>query len=344
MKLILPLAVLLTFSSWSQKDMNTYNTMNFYIYKIQSATMEDETYYFRQDLSLGERADRGISKVELVQTNKKKQSKETIELNQHGRIVHRVSSHVEIINTFQGDTLLLSTEHRLKRKTKRVEYAYENGQVVSVIGLENGKKDFEYQYEYHGDKLISTKFFDGKHHFEIRKEYKDDQLAKTTFTKDEELVKTWVYDCKPQGTEVKKSEDFTQVCYYTEESRDGSYKKYRRELIDGVDYLLETSYSADSTYIGNKKWKNDSILVYEHQINDDFELIANYKKNGKFYWGYKTTFNAEKKPLERITYSGKKKKLGTQTKYQYDDGLATSVSYAKKEKVFSSWEIEYEYF
>ena len=343
MKIFLLLLLLLPFAAMTQNNKRIYRGIQFNG-KFPSI---HEDYFMDQYISLEKRREEKLDSVVIMMENKRgKQTKRTITFNRLGHILTTEYGRMKVTYTYQDDSLLVMKRTTTKKNVTERTYEYENGKLVGIKRRDNKKEIARYVYKYNknGDKTESHYYFGRalKNHFVMRNEYNDkEELMKTTYFVNDELMKTLTYTCDDRGKETNKKEEKIGVCQYKEESNDGSYIKYERRLIQDKVYLYEKHYAKDSSFIGSKRWLNDTILVFEYALKEGIGESNYYSSKGKYMNGWVYKYDDNKRILSRTSYTGKKKKQRISEKLSYEkDFLSTKQRFFKGRKLA---DIKYKY-
>lgn len=242
----------------------------------------------------------------LISKRGKSEVIETKTFDAQGRITQRTSKY-ETTTLSYTDTLLSETTTKTGKKVIRNTYQYdEQHRMIGSERFKNGKLVSKYRFEYFDGfkrSLTEQTVFKRKVTVYALKTAYDTLLKKPTsvvYLVDGKLEKTWNYDCKEQGELVKKpTEEISSQCAFQQENSDGSFSKFVRSIENGKTYLLQSDFAADSSFLGFRKFYNDTILIEQQLNTDDAIAIERYSEKGKLI--IKFDYQMDKKG-NRIAY------------------------------------------
>ena len=230
---------------------------------------------------------------------------------------------------------LLSEYISVNKKKKETKFSYqydENGRFLSNQKIKGGKIKSELIKTYNEQGEVTSRLHKYgrklKHSSENKSYYNtNNDLVKTEYYLNGKLKNVYNYDCKPEGEKeaVKKVKN-SDICEWTEESRDGSYKVYYRTTNKKRMYLNINKFSKDSVLIESNRFLNDSILV-NHSFNfENTRTNSRYNKKGKLRSFYSNTSDSEGNIIlsTRVNYWGSRRAYTHMTENKYDEkGLIT---------------------
>ena len=260
--------------------------------------------------------------------------------NEQGRLTQiktlgKKNKAIRIVNlSYTNDSLLseYNSEYK-KKKGPKFTYQYdENGRFLSNQKIKNGKIKNELIKTYNEQGEVTSRLHKYgrklKHSSENKSYYNtNNDLVKTEYYLNGKLKNVYNYDCKPEGEKeaVKKVKN-SDICEWTEESRDGSYKVYYRTTNKKRMYLNINKFSKDSVLIESNRFLNDSILV-NHSFNfENTRTNSRYNKKGKLRSFYSNTSDSEGNIIlsTRVNYWGSRRAYTHMTENKYDEkGLIT---------------------
>jgi hypothetical protein len=227
---------------------------------------------------------------------------------------------------------LLSEYIGIDKKKRETKYLYkydENGRFISNQQVKHGTVKGELICTYNAKGKVTSRLHKYGRKLKYSSETKNyynanDDLVKTESYYKGKLKNVYNYDCKPEGekeVELDKKVTSSDICEWTEESRDGSYKVYFRTTNEKRMYLNINKYNKDSVLIESNRFLNDSILV-NHSLNfENTRSYSNYNKKGKLLHFNSSTSN-EKGDLilsTRVSYWGSRKAYTNMTENKYDE-------------------------
>ena len=193
---------------------------------------------------------------------------------------------------------LLSEYIGIDKKKKETKFIYqydENGRFLSNQKIKGGKIKSELIKTYNSEGKVTSRLHkygrNLKHSSENKSFYNtNNDLVKTEYCLNGKLKNVYNYDCKPEGEkETDKKVKSSDICEWTEESRDGSYEVYSRTTNKKRMYLNISKYNKDSVFIESSQFLNDSILVH-HSFNfEKTSSYSSYNKKGKLNYFHSMT-------------------------------------------------------
>lgn len=230
---------------------------------------------------------------------------------------------------------LLSEYIQINKKKKETKFIYqydENGRFLSNQKIKGGKIQSELIKTYNAQGDVTSRLNKYgrklKHSSENKSYYNtNNDLVKTEYYLNGKLKNVYNYDCKPEGEkEAVKKVKSSDICEWTEESRDGSYKVYSRTTHKKRMYLNIMKYNKDSILIESNRFLNDSTLVYHSLHFENSNSYSNYNKKGVLKYFNSNTFNENGNLIlsTRISYWSSRRAHTTITENKYNEkGLIT---------------------
>jgi len=225
---------------------------------------------------------------------------------------------------------LLSEYISVDKKKKETKFSYqydENGRFLSNQKIKDGKIKSELIKTYNEQGEVTSRLHKYgrklKHSSENKSYYNtNNDLVKTENYLNGKLKNVYNYDCKPEGEkEADKKVNSSDICKWTEESRDGSYKVYYRTTNKKRMYLNINKFSKDSVLIESNRFLNDSILVHHSFHFKKTSSYSTYNKKGKLnYFHSMTSDNNGNLILStRINYWNSRRAYTNMQENKYDE-------------------------
>ena len=332
-----------------------------------------------------EREANKVKSSQKVKLNHKQDTVYTTNIvyNSKGRViasekVDKKGRKYQFTASYSNDTLLSRYEIKRDKKIRVVTFEYnEEGKLIHLIHFKNGEKHYEIKKSYEGGQTHLLHLKNGEKYYESDKTYKGKQLLesisidyskrkprsyktvntineegkviKTAYYQNDELKRTWEYDCSEKGVEVKpkKSEEgvpLSTTCSWKEESSDGSYINYYRTLNGKRINLNENHYNKDSVLVKRKTYDGKDRLKFESTNYENHNVYLRYKKNGKVKSYSSETSDPEVGVISttQVYYGLGKSHISSQKSYN-EQGLLVEIKGSSNGKQRQSV-ITYEYF
>ncbi len=201
---------------------------------------------------------------------------------------------IEKINTYNANFRLIESKS-VNSKGKIVTrstwtYANNDCAISSVRFKKGGEKEYRiWSYDF----------------------YKDCDPSKTTLSNGKgKVIKTWTYGCKPEGEQLNKKKDETQICKW--EESDGEYliRVYQNFNEKGEITKQVQKYTIKDTFI---------VESIQYDANDNIKWKIEYD----FSWDRQKLF---------VSYDNRGNERMRRVKLYVDSKLQSSVSFFKKKK------------
>lgn len=245
--------------------------------------------------------DKHIKEVQKISYSKKNEVKttETRKYNSLGRVVSIERKDLKVNYVYVNDTLLSKIEKITPKHTRITEQTYEGTLLTSRSFVKDGIKLYteNYQYTDFGKTLKAVIIYHRKKDtYESNYRYNEShKLTYTDFVKNGKTIKTWNYDCLPQGEEnIEKTTALASVCKYYEESNDGSYIEYSRRILNKETILQKDYYSKDSLLYKSESFSEDTILISSFTMNNLNTIFEKYDRKGRQIHQITSTYNQDK--------------------------------------------------
>jgi hypothetical protein len=301
--------VFLFFSFFSNAQLfglsNAQFTMNRMFYT--NGNPEDEQFYkFFSDNKSDVLAKEQVKSLKCSEVNKKGKETRSYELifNKKGRVLERNSKNAKSVFCYLNDTLIQKIETQKGNDVLLLERSYnEINKLTFLQQSKNGKIIHQELYSYADNGLIiKSQIIDFKRHKTYEMHYQYSDTKKLKFQKllvNGKVKKTWTYDCKEQGERVDtKKAALESVCRYEEQSSDGSYIVFSRQIKEGKDILMKNYFTKDSVFYMNETFKDDSLILHRSTIAAGETHYINYNKRQKVSYETIQKFNDDKQLLE----------------------------------------------
>ena len=225
---------------------------------------------------------------------------------------------------------LLSEYIGIDKKKRETKYLYKydkNGRFLSNQKIKQGTIKTEHINTYNTKGKVTSRLHKYGRKLKYSSETKNyynanDDLVKTESYYKVKLKNVYNYDCKPEGEkEVDKKVTSSDICKWTEESRDGSYKVYYRTTNKKRMHLNIKKYNKDSVLIESNRFLNDSILVDHYTHIDNTGTYSSYNKKGKLQHFNSSTTNDNGNLIlyTNIFYWNSRKAYTTIKENKYDE-------------------------
>ncbi len=223
--------------------------------------------------------------------------------NETGRLISFEKNNIKTVLTYVNDSIL--TEINVTKKhPEKFTLTYENNQLVNSKKIVENKVAAELKMQYNSNgKMISRRYEFGKNlkkSEETKTFYSaDGKVEKTQNFVNDELKTEYIYDCKEEGTEVKKTPvETSTICKWTEERSDSSYTTYYRTIEKGKEMLWKTNYSKDSLFLSQYQYIDEDFLLSSNIKFDNTSLYSNFKKKGKLSYASYSIYSKDHQMLE----------------------------------------------
>ncbi|MGV3630892.1 MAG: hypothetical protein ACO1O6_06790 [Bacteroidota bacterium] len=263
-----------------------------------------------------------ITKVTRTFVSKKgKKNVSELEFNPKGRLIHskNQTGKFEYKASFLSDTLEVYSSSTSRKQTTEMKREFTNGLKTQEEKIKNGKRDYRLEISYNtSGKISESRVLRKNKRYKMCYEYNTEgKLAKNTYFKNDKLIKSWNYECKPEGAleASNKNEMISSKCEYRQESSDGSYIVYERTLMHGKPYLHEKKFTRDSVLYETNDYVRDSIRTKSWYKNGDWDNTVYYRK-GNIRYQTKYKRNAKGQLLEYQYF--RKNGLSSSFKNTYD--------------------------
>lgn len=343
--LIFPILAGSQITDYSYPMYDVYDDMSYHYFNL-SDYLGEINFKERQNVMLNKK----VKSIEISGTHYGKKQKlepyqTTTEFNALGRLTKLTSKNTTRKFEYQNDTLPIYIFEQYKKNIKETKIAYENGKRVKQENFRNSKLTQSREYVYNAAGKISVSKWKFKRNYgEMRYSYNaQNKMTRSEQYRKGKLKNVWVYECKPEGQDLAsaKNEILSSTCSYNEESADGSYIVFKRDIKYGKPYLLKRHYSKDSVLFLSEYFENDSILTSSNRYNPETKTWTNnrfYKK--KLVGQDIVKYDDNKKLIFYEVYGGRKMKLRYYTKNEFDSngrltteihGSGKNISYIRKE-------------
>ena len=239
-------------------------------------------------LTLDNRKKLKLTKTVASQKNNKGKiiGSTTCEFNESGRLISYETNKSKTVLTYLNDSILTEI-NVLTKHPEKYTITYENKQLVNSKKLVDNKVVSELKMTYNlNGKITSIRYEFGrklKKSEETKTFYNaQGKVEKTQTFVNDELKKEYIYDCKDEGAEIKKTPiETSTICKWTEERNDSSYTIYSRTIEKEREILWKTNFSKDSIFISQFQYLNDTLLFSKNIKFENTFYFAYYKKNGE---------------------------------------------------------------
>ncbi len=253
-----------------------------------------------------------LTKTVATQKNNKGKitNSTTCEFNESGRLISYETKKSKTEITYLNDSIITDI-NITKKHPEKYTLTYENNQLVNSKKIvdDNVVSELKITYNSNG-KVISNRN-------EFGKNLKKSEETKTFYTTEGKVEKTqsfvndvlkreYIYDCKAEGTEIKKTPiEKSTICKWTEERSDSSYTIYSRTIEKEREILWKTNFSKDSVFLNQYQYLNDTILLSKNIKFENTSIYSFYKENGKLNNSSLNIYSPKHKLLEsqHIYYS-----------------------------------------
>src|SRR5574343_209584 len=252
-----------------------------------------------------------VKSVKCSVVDKKGEENHAYELtfNSKGKILTRQTDKASTRYEYLNDTLIKRIETINKKEVKVVERSY------------NDKNKLTFVQQTTNGKLVYQEFLiNGK------------------------VKKTWTYECKEEGvrTDDKKSA-LESMCRYEEQSNDGSYILFFRQIKEGKEVLVKNYFSKDSIMYLSETFENDSIITHKTTFSKNEIHNIHYAKHNKVIYETIQKFNDQKQTLENAYLP--KGKLRSKTILNYNEnGTISLYSNSNRKRVYSTTNYSYTFY
>lgn len=196
------------------------------------------------------------------------------------------------------------------KKLWKKYWNYSNEGCLMEQGMyRKGKLKSKNVYEYHSPcELSKNHFYNGKG----------------------KLKKTWSYDCKSEGEELKPQKNTTQVCRWEESDGEFLLKIYQTLNDKGKLEKVVTKLTLDTLPLESSSYNMQGELIYSSTYDKDYSkpIKSVFYHKGNPRWSYEYQYEAGQKTNYKFFF---KSKLKRESIYTYrDDGLL--VKFESKDK------------
>lgn len=342
MKKLLLLSVLLPGISFAWKDPHSDAYMLNYLRwgaMYEFGTYQQNIFYGAKPEILKQNKVAAVRAFNITKNGKKTSWYER-RYDVSGRLIEMKTKN-DVVNYVFADTLLSEINRTTKKHAYKTQISYDSeSRIVKIQSFTDKKLASETNYVYFSGKqtsLVEKKIY-GKHVNTYRLETDYDDLLKKTvesrYVINGELKKRWTYSCDEKGKiQETKVEEITQCQYYSS-NNDGSYSSYMRTIVDGKDYLQETSFSKDSVLTAYKRFLHDTILVNHNTYSKEKDVFEGYSKKGKRNYKLIEEKDLNGNIVKRVDcYKKTDKSTITTTSVYSEKNLIQEVAYQNKRKV-----------
>lgn len=249
-------------------------------------------------------------------------------------------------NEFDAKGNLLNSRHEKKGDILRTyEFTYnDDNKKTSMVKKKKGtKQEFKHTWEYkgEGDCLSQSEYFkkDRLHRvWKYEYYYADEKSKSQIFNGKGKLLKTWSYDCKPEGEELKVEKNENLVCQLKEtedglmtrvretfDSKGNTYKYISKFRVTDTDTILVSTQSFRG---GKLRSESEFLEGYKFSVKN-----VQYKKNGKEYYRGLCTVK-DGKVVGRESYW--KGKFYESSEFIYKNDVISEIKRFNKKKELSS--------
>lgn len=292
-----------------------------------------------------------VKSVKCSVVDKKGEENHTYELtfNSKGKILTRQTDKATTRYEYLNDTLIKRIETINKKEVKVVERSYnDKNKLTFVQQTTNGKLVYQELYNYNDEGfIVKSQIIDlkKKKTYEMRYVYFErNKLKYQEFLINGKVKKTWTYECKEEGvrTDDKKSA-LESMCRYEEQSNDGSYILFFRQIKEGKDVLVKNYFSKDSIMYLSETFENDSIITNKTTFSKYEIHNIHYSKHNKVIYETIQKFNDKKQTLENAYLP--KGKLRSKTTLNYNEnGTISLYSNSNRKRVYSTTNYSYTFY
>jgi len=292
-----------------------------------------------------------VKSLKCSVVNKKGKESHSYELtfNSKGKMLTRQTDKARTTYEYWNDTLIKRMETVQKNEVKIMERTYnELNKLTFLQQTINGKLTHQERYDYNAEGfIIKSQIIDlkKKKTYEMHYEYVErNKLKYQEFLVNGKVKKTWTYECKQEGerSDTKKSA-LESVCRYEEQSNDGSYILFFRQIKEGRDVLVKNYFTKDSTLYLSETLENDSLLIHKSTIDKNETHHVNYTKRQKISYETIQKFNDQKQTLENAYLP--KGKLRSKTTLNYNEnGTISLYSNSNRKRVYSTTNYTYTFY
>lgn len=282
-----------------------------------------------------------------------KKGKETysydLVFNTKGKLLSRQTDKSKTNYEYVNDTLIKRVETKSKKQVKIVNRTYNEANKLTFLQqTTNGKVTHEELYTYNAEGFIVKSQINDlkrKKTYVMNYQYFDrNKLKHQEFLVNGKVKKTWTYECKQEGvrSDTKKSA-LESVCRYEEQSNDGSYILFFRQIKEGKDILVKNYFTKDSIIYLSETLEKDSLLMYKTTYGKNETHHINYKKNQKVRYETIQKFNNQKQIIEN-SYLPKGKQRSKSSLIYNDNGTISIYSNANGKRIYSTANYSYTFY
>lgn len=353
MKTLLTIGMIAFYSILSAQLFNFSNvqyTMNRTFYS--NGNPENEFYYSPLNANKSDiLAREHVKSLKCSVLDKKGKENYSYELtfNTKGKILSRQTEKEKTSYEYLNDTLIKRMETIRKNEVVIVERNYNaENKLTFVQQQKNGKISYQELYTYNGEGFIERSQiidFKKKKTYEMHYQYFErNKLKYQEFLVNGKVKKTWTYECKEEGVRSDdKKAALESMCRYEEQSNDGSYRVFFRQIRDGKDVLVKNHFTKDSIMYLSETFENDSVLVNKTMFEKNQTHHINYNKHQKVRYETIQKFNDQKQTLENSYLP--KGKLRSKTTLNYNDNGTISIySNSNGKKIYSTTNYTYTFY
>ena len=353
MKTLLTISLIL-FYSISRAQLfdfsNAQYTLNRTFYS--NGNPENEFYYSPLNANKSDiLAREHVKSLKCSVLNKKGEENHSYELtfNSKGKILTRKTDKATTHYEYLNDTLIKRIETVRNKEVMIVERSYnDQNKLTFVQQTTNGKLVHQELYNYNDEGfIVKSQIIDlkKKKTYEMHYVYFErNKLKYQEFLINGKVKKTWTYECKEEGvrSDDKKSA-LESMCRYEEQSNDGSYILFFRQIKEGKDVLIKNYFSKDSIMYLSETFENDSIITHKTTFSKNEIHNIHYAKHNKVIYETIQKFNDQKQTLENAYLP--KGKLRSKTILNYNDnGTISLYSNSNRKRVYSTTNYSYTFY
>lgn len=329
---------------------NAQYTMNRTFYS--NGNPENEFYYSPLNTNKSDiLAKEHVKSLKCSVVNKKGEENHSYELtfNSKGKILTRETDKAKTSYEYLNDTLIKRIETIRKNEVMIVERTYnDQNKLTFVQQSTNGKLVHQELYNYNDEGFIEKSQiidFKRKKTYEMHYRYFErNKLKYQEFLINGKVKKTWTYECKEEGVRSdNKKAALESVCRYEEQSNDGSYIVFFRQIKDGKDVLVKNYFSKDSVIYQSETLEKDSIITHKTTFSKYEIHNIHYSLNKKVTYETIQKFNDQKQTLENAYIP--KGKLRSKTTLNYNEnGTISLYSNSNRKRVYSTTNYSYTFY
>jgi len=291
---------------------SSYWNLKHFESSVKQGTILDDFNFSQRNLT-DEIKENKVKTITTTTQHKKSKSVNNATYNSQGLIVKRSMNGKKFWYNIEADyihdTLLANAKIERKKTTAKIEVRYNDGNLTNYNLWQNGKLYLSHQLNYTDDnKLASHVYLLKKKSALLTNSYDNSELIDTKYFEKNKLIKHWTYTCDDAGEQVIKAnaKESTSTCKYKEESNDGTFIVYNRDIKNGEVTLSKSYFAADSLFLKRETFKDDSILISTFIKDGNTNVHTTFRKGKK---QYKSTwvYNENQQILSQKSYNFKKK-------------------------------------